>query len=146
MDSLDAVLTSRTTAGSEAESRAAVDAPPPRPMGGTREERAARELAERDAASSKARLEARRRRETPEGVTDDSWNPLWSPLSQVYNVPTVEPWAAYALALCHVAAFTAEKTFGPGGILSDKGLIPMPDAERKKFQKDGEMMANNISM
>jgi len=108
MDSLDAVLTSRTTAGSEAESRAAVDAPPPRPMGGTREERAARELAERDAASSKARLEAQRRRETPEGVTDDSWNPLWSPLSQVYNVPTVEPWAAYALALCHVAAFTAD--------------------------------------
>ena len=46
----------------------------------------------------------------------------------------------------YVAAFTAEKTFGPGGILSDKGLIPMPDAERKKFQKDGEMMANNISM
>ena len=77
-------------------------------MGGTREERAARELAERDAASSKARLEAQRRRETPEGVTDDSWNPLWSPLSQVYNVPTVEPWAAYALALCHVAAFTTD--------------------------------------
>lgn len=46
----------------------------------------------------------------------------------------------------YVAAFTAEKTFGPGGTLSDKGLIPMPDAERKKFQKDGEMMANNISM
>ena len=96
MDSLDAVLP-RTTTGSEAESRA-VDAPPPRPMGGTREERAARELAERDAAVSEARLEAQRRRETPEGVTDDSWNPLWSPLSQVYNVPTVEPWAAYALA------------------------------------------------
>lgn len=46
----------------------------------------------------------------------------------------------------YVAAFTAEKTFGPDGTLSDKGLIPMPDAERKKFQKDGEMMANNISM
>ena len=46
----------------------------------------------------------------------------------------------------YVAAFTAEKTFGPDGVLSDRGLIPMPDAERKKFQKDGEMMANNISM
>lgn len=46
----------------------------------------------------------------------------------------------------YVAAFTAEKTFGPDGILSSKGLIPMPDAERKKFQKDAEMMANNISM
>ena len=106
MDSLDAVLP-RTAAGSEAESRA-VDAPPTRPMGGTREERAARELAERDAASSKARLEAQRRRDTPEGVTDASWNPLWSPLSTVYNVPTVEPKAAYALAWCHVAAFTAD--------------------------------------
>jgi phosphate transport system substrate-binding protein len=42
--------------------------------------------------------------------------------------------------------FTAESTFGPDGYLIDKGLIPMPDAERKKFQKDGEMMANNISM
>jgi phosphate transport system substrate-binding protein len=46
----------------------------------------------------------------------------------------------------YVAAFTAEKTFGPDGILSSKGLIPMPDAERKKFQKDAETMANNISM
>ena len=46
----------------------------------------------------------------------------------------------------YVAAFTAEKTFGPDGILSSKGLIPMPDAELKKFQKDAEMMANNISM
>lgn len=46
----------------------------------------------------------------------------------------------------YVAAFTAEKTFGPDGILSSKGLIPMPDAERKKYQKDAETMANNISM
>ncbi len=46
----------------------------------------------------------------------------------------------------YVAAFTAEKSFGPEGILSEKGLIPMPDAERKKFQKDAEMMTNNITM
>ena len=42
-------------------------------MGGTREERAAREVAERAAASDRARIEAKRRRETPEGVTDKSW-------------------------------------------------------------------------
>ena len=46
---------------------------PPKPMGGTREERAAREVAERGAASDRARIEAKRRRETPEGVTDKSW-------------------------------------------------------------------------
>ena len=46
---------------------------PPKPMGGTREERAAREDAERGAASDRARIEAKRRRETPEGVTDKSW-------------------------------------------------------------------------
>ena len=32
----------------------------------------------------------------------------WSPLSQVYNVPTIRPKAAYALVWCHVAAFTAD--------------------------------------
>jgi hypothetical protein len=32
----------------------------------------------------------------------------WSPLSQVYNVPTIQPKAAYALVWCHVAAFTAD--------------------------------------
>ena len=65
MDSLDAVLP-RTTTGSEAESRA-VDAPPPRPMGGTREERAARELAERDAAVSEARAESSAKARDPGG-------------------------------------------------------------------------------
>jgi len=46
----------------------------------------------------------------------------------------------------YVAAFTAEKMFGPDGILSEKGLIPMPDAERKKFQEDAKMLKNNITM
>ena len=45
-----------------------------------------------------------------------------------------------------VTEFTSEKAFGEGGYLSDKGLIPMPDAERQQFRKDGEMMAKNISM
>ena len=45
-----------------------------------------------------------------------------------------------------VAEFTSEKAFGEGGYLSDRGLIPMPDAEREQFRKDGEMMVSNISM
>ena len=45
-----------------------------------------------------------------------------------------------------VAEFTSEKAFGEGGYLSDRGLIPMPDAEREQFRKDGEMMTSNISM
>ncbi|MFO7714504.1 substrate-binding domain-containing protein [Desulfosarcina sp.] len=38
----------------------------------------------------------------------------------------------------YLNAFSDEKTWGPEGYLSDKGLIPMPDAERKKFRKDIE--------
>ena len=32
--------------------------------------------------------------------------------------------------------FTSEKTWGPEGYLADKGLIPMPDAERMKYRAD----------
>ncbi len=46
----------------------------------------------------------------------------------------------------YVAEFTAERTFGPDGYLAERGLIPMPDEERAKFQKDAESMSNNISM
>ena len=35
----------------------------------------------------------------------------------------------------YLAEFTSEKTWGPDGYLSDKGLIPMPDAERKAVAK-----------
>jgi phosphate transport system substrate-binding protein len=31
--------------------------------------------------------------------------------------------------------FTSEKAWGPDGYLSEKGMIPMPDAERKKFRQ-----------
>jgi len=31
--------------------------------------------------------------------------------------------------------YTSAKAYGPDGYLSDKGLIPMPDAEREKFRK-----------
>ena len=42
------------------------------------------------------------------GLTPCFVHRYWSPLSQVYNVPTVQPKAAYALVWCHVAAFTAD--------------------------------------
>ena len=32
-----------------------------------------------------------------------------------------------------LAEFTSEKAWGTDGYLADKGLIPMPDAERKQF-------------
>ncbi|THB75185.1 MAG: PstS family phosphate ABC transporter substrate-binding protein [Desulfobulbaceae bacterium] len=33
----------------------------------------------------------------------------------------------------YLAEFTAEKAWGPEGYLADKGMIPMPDAERSSF-------------
>ena len=45
-----------------------------------------------------------------------------------------------------VAEFTADKAFGPDGYLTDKGLIPMGDAERTKFREDGEKLRNNIDL
>lgn len=36
----------------------------------------------------------------------------------------------------YLAEFTSEKAWGPDGYLADKGLIPMPDAERKKYRAD----------
>ena len=44
-----------------------------------------------------------------------------------------------------VAEFTSEKAWGDEGYLADRGLIPMPDAERKKFRTDGSSL-NNLSM
>ena len=32
--------------------------------------------------------------------------------------------------------FSSEKAWGPDGYLADKGMIPMPDAERKKYRAD----------
>lgn len=46
----------------------------------------------------------------------------------------------------YVAEFSSEKASGEDGYLSERGLIPMPEAERKKFRMDGEKMANNISL
>ena len=36
----------------------------------------------------------------------------------------------------YLAEFTSEKAWGPDGYLADKGMIPMPDAERQKFASD----------
>jgi phosphate transport system substrate-binding protein len=42
----------------------------------------------------------------------------------------------------YVAAFTSDKAWGPEGYLADRGLIPMPDAERKAIAKAARAMAN----
>lgn len=42
----------------------------------------------------------------------------------------------------YIAEFTSDKALGPDGYLIDKGLIPMPDAERKKFQENGRKLTN----
>ena len=36
----------------------------------------------------------------------------------------------------YLAEFTSEKAWGPEGYLSDKGLIPMPDDERREFAEN----------
>jgi phosphate transport system substrate-binding protein len=36
----------------------------------------------------------------------------------------------------YLAEFTSEKAWGEEGYLSDKGLIPMPEEERKKISSD----------
>ncbi len=41
-----------------------------------------------------------------------------------------------------VAEFASEKAWGPEGYLADKGLIPMPDAERKQMQEQATGLAN----
>ena len=36
----------------------------------------------------------------------------------------------------YLTEFTSEKTWGPDGYLTEKGMIPMPDAERSKFNSN----------
>ncbi len=40
----------------------------------------------------------------------------------------------------YLAEFTAEKAWGPDGYLADKGMIPMPDDERKQIASDVKNM------
>ncbi len=44
-----------------------------------------------------------------------------------------------------VNAFTSEQAWGDEGYLTDKGLIPMPKAERNKYATDAKV-ANNLKM
>jgi phosphate transport system substrate-binding protein len=41
----------------------------------------------------------------------------------------------------YVSEFTSEKAWGPEGYLMDKGLIPLPDAERKEWHEKAAKMA-----
>ena len=41
-----------------------------------------------------------------------------------------------------IAEFTSEKAWGEEGYLADKGLIPMPNAERAKFKTGAKALAN----
>jgi phosphate transport system substrate-binding protein len=45
----------------------------------------------------------------------------------------------------YVAEFTADKAWGPDGYLADKGLIPLPDADRKATAKAAQSF-NPLSM
>ena len=40
----------------------------------------------------------------------------------------------------YLQEFTSEKAWGPDGYLSEKGMIPMPDAERAKYRIDVEKL------
>lgn len=40
----------------------------------------------------------------------------------------------------YLKEFSSEKSWGEDGYLSEKGMIPMPDAERKSFEKDIESL------
>jgi phosphate transport system substrate-binding protein len=42
----------------------------------------------------------------------------------------------------YLSEFASEKAWGPEGYLADKGMIPMPDAERKSFALDVKDLAN----
>lgn len=69
---------------------------------------------------------------TFEAIADGSY-PVSRPLffyvkkTHIGTVPGIEE---------YLAEFSSEKAWGNEGYLADKGLIPMPDAERKKFTDD----------
>ena len=73
-----------------------------------------------------------------EQIADGSY-PVSRPLyfyvktAHVGNVPGIREF---------LAEFTSEKAWGPDGYLADKGLIPMPQPERKKFIADVKNLTN----
>ena len=76
-----------------------------------------------------------------ESISDGSY-PLSRPLyfyvkdAHVGKVPGVKG---------YVAEFTSNKAWGDDGYLAERGLVPMPKAERMKFAKDAKEL-NNLSM
>ena len=44
----------------------------------------------------------------------------------------------------YLAEFTSEKAWGPEGYLADKGLVPMPDAEREQYRADAANLTTNV--
>lgn len=44
----------------------------------------------------------------------------------------------------YLQEFTSEKAWGPDGYLAEKGMIPMPDAERTKYHANVEKLQNLI--
>jgi phosphate transport system substrate-binding protein len=70
-------------------------------------------------------------RPTFEAIADGKY-PLSRPLffyvkkAHVGQIPGIEE---------YLKEFTSEKAWGPEGYLSEKGLIPMPEAERKKYRQ-----------
>jgi phosphate transport system substrate-binding protein len=44
----------------------------------------------------------------------------------------------------YLAEFTSEKAWGPEGYLADKGLIALPDAERRKYRDVALQLPNNV--
>ena len=53
--------------------------------------------------------------------------------AQVGKVPGIQEF---------IAEFTSDKAWGEEGYLADKGLIPMPNAERAKFKSGAKALAN----
>ena len=45
----------------------------------------------------------------------------------------------------YVKEFTSDKAWGPNGYLAERGLIPMPDAQRQKVAKEA-MAKTPLSM
>ena len=44
----------------------------------------------------------------------------------------------------YLAEYTSEKAWGPEGYLAGKGLIALPDAERKKYREVALQLPNNV--
>lgn len=76
-----------------------------------------------------------------EAIADNSY-PVSRPLffyvknAHVGKVPGIKE---------YLAEFTSDKAWGNEGYLTDKGLIPMPEAERKKYASDANGLKVNIA-